>query len=220
MRPLYACRSAARHIPCRWYLIVLFLRRLCFNTLQRTMGGLNRRKHPQTSKTTRCTLSTLHFATFSKSLKNISKSAFVSTLFSTVFKNYRSHQLIANNELRTPRRDHPLQRIQTRNRHPTPGPGEVLIRVHAIALNLIDVYSAETYPAVIVSEVSDAGTAVGPDVPTTFISPGQRAAGFAPSFFRKGAPDHGAFQKRVIVPYQTVTFLPESISFIDAAVLP
>ncbi|KAI8809390.1 zinc-binding oxidoreductase-like protein CipB [Cladochytrium replicatum] len=110
---------------------------------------------------------------------------------------------------------------------PTPGPEEVLIEVHAIALNPIDVYSQsmgfmiDSYPAVIGSDVGGAVLSVGSSVPTsTDIKPGQRVAALAPSFVRKGAPDYGAFQKRVIVPYQAVTLLPDSISFTEAAVLP
>ena len=109
---------------------------------------------------------------------------------------------------------------------PTPGPHELLIEVKSIALNPIDYYQAMygfpeiNYPAVIGSDIGgvvvSAGSAVDSDAP----KPGTRVAAIAHTYYTKGAPDTGAFQKYVLIPSTTVTPLPDKISFNEAALLP
>ncbi|KAL8784765.1 MAG: hypothetical protein Q9195_008901 [Heterodermia aff. obscurata] len=108
--------------------------------------------------------------------------------------------------------------IQTRPT-PTPGPNELLIEVTSIALNPIDIHMRDhgfmiaSYPAVIGSDL--AGTVLTPG-PLA----GTRVAAFAPTFLKRGSPDHGAFQQKVLVPAATVVPLPPHISFNEAALLP
>lgn len=108
---------------------------------------------------------------------------------------------------------------------PTPGPEEVLIQVKAIAINPIDVYQRlngfviDVYPATIGSDVGGVIIAAGSSVPAD-LKPGTRVSAFAPCFFRRGAPDYGAFQERVLVPASNVALLPERISFKEASLFP
>lgn len=43
---------------------------------------------------------------------------------------------------------------------------------------------------------------------------------FASAFYVRGKPDYGAFQELVLVPQESASPLPESLSFKDACVLP
>ncbi|KAH9477838.1 Dehydrogenase azaJ [Psilocybe cubensis] len=108
---------------------------------------------------------------------------------------------------------------------PTPGPDEVLVEVKAIAINPIDAYQRlsgfviDSYPAVIGSDVGGVIIAAGINV-STDLQPGTRVSAFAPCFFRRGAPDYGAFQERVLIPASNVALLPEKISFKEASLFP
>ncbi|KAJ7762983.1 putative zinc binding dehydrogenase [Mycena metata] len=100
---------------------------------------------------------------------------------------------------------------------PEPGPNEVLIEVKAVALNLVDYYQRDfgmppvlIYPAVLGSDVAGHH---GP-------APGSRVLAFASSFSKDGSPDHGAFQKFVLVPSEGVAAFPEALLFEQAAVFP
>jgi NADPH:quinone reductase-like Zn-dependent oxidoreductase len=110
---------------------------------------------------------------------------------------------------------------------PTPGPNELLIEVHAIALNPIDHYQRDLgmplikhYPSVLGSDIGgivvSAGSSVSPDAP----KPGTRVAAFAPCFFMQGLPDYGAFQKMALVPAVNAAPIPDSLSFKEASLLP
>ncbi|OCK83080.1 zinc-binding oxidoreductase-like protein CipB [Lepidopterella palustris CBS 459.81] len=109
---------------------------------------------------------------------------------------------------------------------PTPGPGELLIEVKAIAFNPVDYYQrdfgfpAVNYPAVIGSDIAGTVISVGSSVPSDAPKPGSRVAAFAITFFKQGDPDYGAFQQRVIVPAANVVELPQKISFTEASLLP
>jgi NADPH:quinone reductase-like Zn-dependent oxidoreductase len=109
---------------------------------------------------------------------------------------------------------------------PTPGPGELLIEVHSIALNPIDYYQRDmgfvidSYPAIPGSDVAGIVVATGPLVPAEAPQVGTRVAAFAPCFFHRGAPDYGALQKKVLVPATSACPLPESMSFNEGAILP
>ncbi|KAL2813941.1 chaperonin 10-like protein [Aspergillus cavernicola] len=109
---------------------------------------------------------------------------------------------------------------------PSPGPKDILIQAKAIALNPLDWvlsatgYGIESFPAVLGSDVAGFVVAVGAEVPADAPQPGARVVGMAPSFFFKGAPNYGAFQELVLVPYISVTPLPDFITFPEASSLP
>ncbi|KAL8949034.1 MAG: hypothetical protein Q9222_004830 [Ikaeria aurantiellina] len=108
---------------------------------------------------------------------------------------------------------------------PTPGPHEVLIEVHSIALNPIDHYMRDfgmaiaSYPATFGSDIGGTIVATGPAVPAPQLQPGTRVAAFAPTFFAHGDPDYGAFQKKALVPAALVTPVPADMSFDEASIL-
>lgn len=109
---------------------------------------------------------------------------------------------------------------------PTPGPTELLIEVKSVALNPIDWiqrasgFALEVFPAVIGSDVAGIVISTGSAVPSDAPKPGTRVAAFAPCFYTKGDPDHGALQTRVLVPASNATPLPDNISFNEASLLP
>ncbi|KAL9103977.1 MAG: hypothetical protein Q9163_001039 [Psora crenata] len=109
---------------------------------------------------------------------------------------------------------------------PTPGPTELLIEVESIALNPIDHYMRDfgfppiSYPAVIGSDIAGTVVAAGSSVSSDAPKPGTRVAAFAQTFFVKGIPDYGAFQKRVLVPAESVVPLPHAMTFNEASLLP
>ena len=109
---------------------------------------------------------------------------------------------------------------------PTPGPNELLIEVKSIALNPIDYYMRDmgfmiaSYPAVVGSDIAGTVISVGSSLPSDAPQVGARVAAFAPCFPKRGAPDYGAFQKRVLVPAAATVPLPDTVSFSEAAILP
>ncbi|KAJ3133530.1 hypothetical protein HK100_004360 [Physocladia obscura] len=115
--------------------------------------------------------------------------------------------------------------LQVANRPtPTPGPGEVLLQVKAVALNPVDYiqrdmgFSVSKFPAIfgydIGGIVSKTGAGVG-NLPT-----GTRVSAFTLAFDKKGSPDYGGFQEFVIVPAELVSPIPDDLSFNEAALLP
>ncbi|KAI1328949.1 GroES-like protein [Xylariaceae sp. FL0255] len=119
---------------------------------------------------------------------------------------------------------------------PKPGPGELLIAVKSVALNLVDNYMRSlglfitTYPMVIGFDVVGLVLEVGEGVPTgnagdgaLVFQPGVTGvAAYAASFWKSVAPDYGTFQERCIVPWQHAVPLPNNgaISWNQAATLP
>jgi NADPH:quinone reductase-like Zn-dependent oxidoreductase len=109
---------------------------------------------------------------------------------------------------------------------PSPGPGEILIEVKAVALNPVDYYQRDfgmppvrIYPAVVGSDVAGIVTKVGSNV-TSGPAPGTRILAFASSFYQSGSPDHGAFQQYALAQSEGVIPLPEELSFEQGAVFP
>ena len=108
---------------------------------------------------------------------------------------------------------------------PTPGPYELLIEPKSIALNPIDWkqrdfgFALSNFPAVIGSDIAGTIVRAGSSVPPEF-KEGTRVAAFAPTFFKQGAPDYGAFQTRVLVPSANAVVLPKDMSFNEASLLP
>lgn len=109
---------------------------------------------------------------------------------------------------------------------PTPGPHELLIAVHSVALNPVDYYQRDhgffitSYPAVLGSDIAGTVLSAGSSVPADAPKPGTRIAAFASAFFKHGDPDYGAMQTRVLVPAASVVALPEGMSFNAATLLP
>ncbi|KAI1127065.1 GroES-like protein [Nemania abortiva] len=107
--------------------------------------------------------------------------------------------------------------------YPTVGPGEVIVKVAAAAINPIDHKAQDlgtdilpflTYP--LVGGLDAAGTivAVSPDV--TGFQPSDRVLAFPLEFLSR----NGAFQHYVVASASVVTRIPNSTPFADAAVLP
>ncbi|MCJ1422249.1 hypothetical protein MMC29_000129 [Sticta canariensis] len=109
---------------------------------------------------------------------------------------------------------------------PTPAPNELLIEVESVALNPVDWIQRDfgvfinSYPAVIGSDVAGVVVSTGSSVSSDAPKPGTRIAAFATAFSSQGAPDYGAFQKRVLVPTENVVPLPPGMSFNEASLLP
>lgn len=125
----------------------------------------------------------------------------------------------------SPSKGAPLQVVSRTT--PKPGPHDLIVEVHSIALNPIDVYQRDLafpplagFPSVLGSDIGGvivaAGSSVSPDVP----KPGTRVAAFAQTFFVQGAPDYGAFQKLAMIPANLVSAIPDSMTFNEASLLP
>jgi NADPH:quinone reductase len=97
---------------------------------------------------------------------------------------------------------------------PEPGPGEALIKHHAVGLNYIDVYfrsglyKAPNMPLVIGQEGAGTVTAVGPGV--TLVKPGDRVAYAGPI---------GGYATDRVLPADRLVKLPEAISFTTGAAM-
>ncbi|KAI9328671.1 chaperonin 10-like protein [Zopfochytrium polystomum] len=118
-------------------------------------------------------------------------------------------------------------KVDSRPTPAAPGPGELLVRVRAIALNPVDRLQRDmgfpnvsVYPAVVGSDVAGVVEARGDGVPDGVFRLGQRVAAYTPSFFEGGKPDYGAYQEKVLVPYENAFEIPDSVSFSEAAMLP
>jgi len=108
---------------------------------------------------------------------------------------------------------------------PRPGPGEYLVEVHAVALNPVDHVVRDTglfiteWPAVFGVDAAGVILEAGPDVPSTAPAVGTRVVGYCPTLFHGGGQNYGAFQKKVLLPYQYVAVVPEYLGFEDACKL-
>ncbi|MBU2664003.1 zinc-binding alcohol dehydrogenase family protein [Actinoplanes bogorensis] len=112
--------------------------------------------------------------------------------------------------------------------YPTPGPDEIVVRNHAVAVNPVDwviqvagrlAYMWLKYPAVlgadVAGEVVEAGSAV------TRFRPGDRVLALAVGTDRDAnSPAQGAYQQYTVVLERLASAIPESMPFTDAAVLP
>ncbi|CAM1510992.1 Fc.00g085050.m01.CDS01 [Cosmosporella sp. VM-42] len=112
-----------------------------------------------------------------------------------------------------------LEKRQT----PTPGPNEVLIHNHAIAVNPIDWkrqasgFLVHSFPVVLGADISGVVAEVGPSV--TAFKPGDRVIGFAHSFV-SGNNDNGAHQEYTVTKVSSTAALPQGTSFLQGATLP
>jgi NADPH:quinone reductase-like Zn-dependent oxidoreductase len=119
---------------------------------------------------------------------------------------------------------------------PVPGPGEVLVRIRAAALNHRDVwirkgqYAGLKYPVILGADGAGEVVAVGPEVDDSFIGwqvvinpainwgPDPRVQG--PDFKILGLPDDGTFAEFVKVPASQIHAQPTCLSAEEAAALP
>lgn len=106
---------------------------------------------------------------------------------------------------------------------PIPGPRELLVRNHAVAVNPLDWkiqeynFFVDKYPTVLGSDVCGVVEAIGPGVTTVKV--GDRVAGFA-AVFLKSEIDQGAFQTYTILRDVVVTQIPSFMSYEEGSVLP
>ncbi|KAF1952526.1 oxidoreductase [Byssothecium circinans] len=104
-----------------------------------------------------------------------------------------------------------------------PGPREILIRNHAVAINPIDYkqqdtgISVRTFPHIMGMDV--AGTVVEVSTDITNFKKGDRIAAVAPHL-PTGNPAHASFQLYTVVPAFLASKIPDDIAFTDAAALP
>ena len=121
---------------------------------------------------------------------------------------------------------------------PTPGPGEILVRLHAAALNHRDVfiqagkYAGIKLPCTLGSdgagEVAAHGPGVSAEAPAVgarvLLNPGLRWGDNprvqARDFVVLGMPDPGTFAEYIVLPAQYVLPMPAHLSFEQGAALP
>ncbi|KAF7717811.1 Uncharacterized protein PECH_008452 [Penicillium ucsense] len=109
---------------------------------------------------------------------------------------------------------------------PTCGPKEVLIEVHAVALNPVDHVQRDLglfldeYPAVVGSDLAGIVVSNGSENGSSTPKPGTRVIAFGSAFFHRGQPDYGALQQYVLVSEDSVAALPDSYSFVEGAMFP
>ena len=106
-----------------------------------------------------------------------------------------------------------------------PGPGEVLLRVRAVAVNPVDWkiqdYGAfiREWPTVLGEDVAGEVLEAAPDVTADWAVPGRRVIAHS-QFLANGNLDHAGFQDLVIAPVSSVAPLPDAVSFEAGVVLP
>lgn len=105
---------------------------------------------------------------------------------------------------------------------PVPGPGEVLVRVHAAGVNFADTLMRQDryaitppLPAILGSEVAGTIAALGVDVDANTIAVGTRVA--APLFAANISL--GGYAEFVVVPVDYIVPLPDNLSFDQATAL-
>ncbi|MBF9142339.1 zinc-binding dehydrogenase [Hymenobacter properus] len=121
---------------------------------------------------------------------------------------------------------------------PTPGPGEILVRLHAAALNHRDVwiqkgqYAGIKLPCTLGADGAGEVAAHGPNVPADAPAVGARVLLYpglrwgsnpkvqAKDFVVRGMPDPGTFAEYTSLPAEYVRPLPAHLSFEQGAALP
>lgn len=125
----------------------------------------------------------------------------------------------------SPSKGAPLQVVSRPT--PQPDPHELIVEVHSVALNTIDVYQRDRafpplagFPSILGSDIGGVVVAAGSSVSADAPKPGTRVAAFAQTFIKQGAPDYGAFQKFVKITESAITPIPDGITFNEASLLP
>ncbi|MBB1198394.1 zinc-binding alcohol dehydrogenase family protein [Curtobacterium flaccumfaciens] len=111
---------------------------------------------------------------------------------------------------------------------PQPGPGELVVRAEAVAVNPVDavgglfrhvVFPKLRFPAVLGSDVAGTVVAVGPDVERFRV--GDRVVGHAAGQEQhRNSAAEGAFQHQVLLLERVATPVPDALPAEQAAVLP
>lgn len=109
-----------------------------------------------------------------------------------------------------------------------PGPRELLVSVKAIGLNPADGLIrnlgifVQDYPTVLGFDFAGVVIKAVVDVPADLFTPDvTRVAGYSAAHWNSWKPDYGAFQEKILVPWQHVARIPDpNMSWEDAAVLP
>jgi NADPH:quinone reductase-like Zn-dependent oxidoreductase len=111
---------------------------------------------------------------------------------------------------------------------PEPGPDQILVRNHALAVNPVDwiiqvagrlAYRWLTYPAVLGSDVAGEVVQVGRDV--TRFRPGDRVLGHAVGTDKdSNRPAEGAFQRCTVLLERLACPIPDTLAYQQAVVLP
>ena len=116
--------------------------------------------------------------------------------------------------------------------YPAPGPREVVVEAHAMALNPVDAMPAVTralvyrwlrHPAVLGTDVAGVVVAVGPTERSgpDRLEVGDRVVGFATGQEKfRNDPAYGAFQRFVVLSADLTARVPDDVRLVDAAVLP
>ncbi|WP_366521200.1 alcohol dehydrogenase catalytic domain-containing protein [Lapillicoccus sp.] len=104
---------------------------------------------------------------------------------------------------------------------PTAGPGEVVLKVRAVAMNPVDAITGPLrrivtpwgrYPTVIGSDVAGEIVEIGQEV--TRLRPGDRVLGYAAGQERaRNTPAEGGFQRYVVVLARVCTAIPDHVAF-------
>lgn len=112
--------------------------------------------------------------------------------------------------------------------YPAVGPGQLLVRVRAVAVNPLDaivqsngrlMYRWLAYPAILGEDVSGDVVAVGPGVERFVV--GDRVVAYAMGLEKgRDAVAEGGFQEYVVVDEALAAAVPERMSYEEAAVLP
>ncbi|KAK0642199.1 chaperonin 10-like protein [Cercophora newfieldiana] len=106
---------------------------------------------------------------------------------------------------------------------PVPGPGEILIRNHALGMNPIDWkrqawnFLISSYPTILGTDLSGVIIEVGPSV--TAFKPGDRVIGFAHGLISRNL-DNCAFQTYTVVKANAAVVMPPSMTFVEGATVP
>ncbi|KAJ4002748.1 hypothetical protein NW752_009400 [Fusarium irregulare] len=111
---------------------------------------------------------------------------------------------------------------------PVPGPGELLVKTQAVAINPVDAVKQSmgnmmfewlTYPLILGYDV--AGQVVKTGQGVTRVKEGDRVVGVTAGMDKRGRqPDEGAFQDFVILREHLAVHIPPGMRFTDASVLP
>ncbi|KAJ8096449.1 chaperonin 10-like protein [Lipomyces tetrasporus] len=106
---------------------------------------------------------------------------------------------------------------------PTAGPGELVVKNAAIAINPLDCHMQDSgvfvqqWPAILGCDVAGEVYEVGPDAQR--FKTGDRVIGHAINLV-SGRPQDGAFALYTVIPADKAAILPDAISFTDGVVVP
>lgn len=106
----------------------------------------------------------------------------------------------------------------------SPSANEIVIKNHALAINPIDyklqdvaLFPFLTYPTILGADIAGEVVEVGSNV--TSFKPGDRVLAHAPGS-TSNKPSHSAFQEYTVGVTKLASYIPDSLSYTDASVLP